>query len=128
MPFTFDAEEGKQDRYTADAVKEEALNESGLEQERAAEARAAGVRDARFIGYAEVLELYNNRSDTEPLADRRARALATDPGQQSFTRAAEYTGNSETTETQYPADGEWEETDHSGATAPEEPVDPDENG
>jgi len=98
-----------QDKFTADAVNEEAWNDSKLEQQRKDEATAAGVQDARHIGYAEVLEVYNRRSDTEPLADRRARALATDAGQQSFTRADDYTGNSVETETEYPADGGWTE-------------------
>ena len=98
-----------QDAWSADAVSTEADNSSELEAQRKAEAEAEGVQDARHIGYAEVLEVYNRRSDTEPLADRRARALATDAGQQSFTRAADYTGNSETTETEYPEDGGWTE-------------------
>ena len=102
-----------QDDFTADTVNDEAVNDSKLEAQRTQEAEAAGVKDARFIGYAEVLSVYNSRSDTEPLEDRRARELAVDAGQQSFTRAADYTGNSEAKETQYPADGAWTEEDHS---------------
>ena len=108
--FEFD-DDYSQDAWTADSVNEEAWNDSKLEAQRKARAEAAGVQDARHVGYAEVLEVYNRRADTEPLADRRARALAVDAGQQDFTRAAEYTGNSETTETEYPADGGWSDRD-----------------
>lgn len=116
-----DATNYSQDAWSADAVNTEAWNDSKLEAERKARAEAAGVQDARHIGYAEVLEVYNRRADTEPLADRRARALATDPAQQDFTRAAEYTGNSEETETRYPADTEWSDRDFT----PTEETDPD---
>ena len=103
MAFTFD-NNYSQDKFTADTVNDEAVNESSLEAQRKAEAKTAGVQDARHIGYAEVLEVYNSRSDTEPLADRRARELAVDPADQDFTRAADYTGNSETKETTRSAD------------------------
>ena len=119
MAFTFDSDYS-QENYSAEEVNAEADNSSSLEATRAADAKTAGVQDARHIGYAEVLEVYNRRSDTEPLADRRARALATDAGQQDFTRAAEYTGNSETTETEYPGDGGWSER----SFAPETEADP----
>lgn len=111
MAFTFDSDYS-QDDFTADTVNDEAVNDSKLEAQRADEAKAKGVKDARFIGYAEVLEVYNSRSDTEPLADRRARELAVDAGQQSFTRAADYNGNATAAEGNYPADGEWTEDDH----------------
>lgn len=112
---------GNQEKFSAKSVSEEANNQSSLELQRKQEAEAAGVRDARFIDYAEVLANYNQRSDTEPLADRRARHLATDAGQQSFTRAADYDGVAETAETQYPTDGGWAEADHSPEdTTPEE--------
>lgn len=106
MAFTFDGNYSQED-FSAETVSREADNSSSLEADRKAEAEAAGVQDARHIGYAEVLEVYNKRSDTEPLADRRARELAVDAGQQDFTRFDDYTGNSETKETEYPADGGW---------------------
>lgn len=114
-----DAANYDQDAFTADAVAAEAAETSTLEADRKAEAAGAGVQDARFIGYAEVLEVYNRRSDTEPLADRRARSLATDPAQQDFTRAADYTGNSTETETRYPADTDWTDTDFSPVEEPD---------
>lgn len=82
-----------QDRWTADAVRQEADREAKLEDQRAAQAEAAGVRDARFIGYAEVLGVYNQRSDTETLASRRARHLAATPVEQDFTRDADWVGD-----------------------------------
>lgn len=107
MAFTFN-EDYKQDTFTADAVIAEADNQSKLEEQRAAEATAAGVQDARFIGYAEVLEVYNKRSDTETLANRRARAQATDAGQQSFTRNVKW-GSKDEEQTVYPDDASWAE-------------------
>lgn len=113
-----------QERFTADAVRTEADAEGTLEATRAQEAAAEGVRDARFIGYAEVLDVYNQRSDTEPLADRRARHLAADPTEQDFTRRADWTGNSTVTQTPNTAPGgqEWADGDD---TDNGDPVDPD---
>lgn len=93
-----------QDAYTADSVSTEADNASALEAQRKAEAEAAGVQDARFVSYSDVLDIYQARSDSETLRDRRARSLAYNPEQQDFTRQAEYTGNSETDESSYPED------------------------
>ena len=110
-PFTFDAAYS-QDRYSAGEVTAEADNDSSLERDRAAQAKAANVRDARFIGYAEVLSVYADRPDVETLAERRARHLGTDPGQQSFTRAADYdagAGTSDAPQTSFPESGNWTE-------------------
>ena len=101
MAFTFQTGY-TQDDFTADNNVES--NESSLEVQRKAVAEAAGVVDARFDGYADVLEVYNSRTDTERLADRRARHLAADPADQDFTRADDYTGNSTTNETTRTAD------------------------
>ena len=117
--WTFTAEGGEQDAYTAGAVTPEGDNDSSLERLRAEQAAAAGVRDARFVGYAEVLANYANRSDVETLAERRARHLGTDPGQQSFTRAADYdagAGTADAPQTEFPdapTQGAWKEEDHS---------------
>ena len=100
----FTAEGGSQADYTADAVNTEADNSSSLEALRAEQAEAAGLQDARHAGYAEVLANYEARTDTEPLRDRRARALAFDPEQQDFTRAADYDGQATEAESTYPAD------------------------
>lgn len=107
MAFTFNGQY-TQNAFTADAVVAEANNQSKLEEDRAAEAKQAGVQDARFIGYAEVLEVYNKRSDTETLANRRARAQATDAGQQSFTRNVKW-GSEDEEQTVYPDDASWAE-------------------
>ena len=92
MPFTFDSDYSQED-YTADAVNEDADNSSSLEATRAGEAATAEVQDARHIGYADVLSVYEARTDTESLANRRARALAVDPADQDFTRHVNYTGD-----------------------------------
>lgn len=100
----FTVEGGSQADYTADAVNTEADNSSSLEALRAEQAEAAGVKDARFAGYAAVLANYEKRSDTEHLADRRARELAVTANQQNFTREADYDGNS----------GETKDSDYTG--------------
>ena len=121
--WTFTAEPASQERYSAASVTPEGDNDSSLERERAEQAAAAGVRDARFVGYAEVLANYANRSDVETLAERRARHLGTDPAQQSFTRAADYdagAGTSDAPQTEYPGvTTAWTEEDHT--PAPEVP-------
>lgn len=93
MAFTFDGDYS-QDKYTADKVVEGLDRESGLDAQRADEATAAGVSSARFDGYADVLSVYEARSDTEHLADRRARHYAATAAEQDFARAADYDGNS----------------------------------
>lgn len=93
-----------QDAFTADTVRLEGDNASTLEAQRKTEADTANVQHARYIGYAEVLDVYNKRSDTETLADRRARELAVDPVDQDFTRAEGYTGNSTAKQTSRTAD------------------------
>lgn len=103
MPFTFDSTYS-QENYSAEEVNAEADSSSSLEATRATEAEGAGVQDARHIGYADVLSVYEARTDTEPLRDRRARALAFDPEQQDFTRAADYDGQATEAESTYPAD------------------------
>lgn len=90
--FEFD-NDYSQDAWSADAVNTEAWNDSKLERERQERAEAAGAQDARHIGYAQVLEVYNNRSDTESLANRRSRELSVDPADQDFTRHVNYTGD-----------------------------------
>ena len=102
--WEFTAAGGSQKDFTADAVNDEAVNDSKLEATRAAQAEAAGVKDARFAGYAAVLANYEKRSDTEHLADRRARELAVTADQQDFTREADYDGNS----------GETKDSDYTG--------------
>lgn len=92
---TGDAAAYDQEKYSAQTVREEAVNESQLEIDRKAEAEAAGLQDARFIGYSEVLNVYAQRSDVEHLADRRARHLAANPADQAFTRQAGYDGQKE---------------------------------
>ena len=111
--FVFDDSYDQSD-FTAEAVRNEYADESVLEEGRKQRATEEGVQDARFAGYAEVLRVYEARSDTEPLRDRRARALATDPAQQDFTRAAGYTGQATEAESSYPAEaaaGEDDQTD-----------------
>ena len=93
-----------QEEWSAATVNDEAVNESQLENDRKSQATAASVQDARHIGYAEVLAVYEARTDTEPLRDRRARALAVDPAQQDFTRHVNYTGQATEAEPDYLAD------------------------
>lgn len=93
---------GSQDAFTADTVNQEYADRSTLEADRREQAEAAGVRDARFASYADVLRNYEERSDTEFLRDRRARSHAVTADQQDFTRAADYTGNSTEAESGYP--------------------------
>lgn len=93
MAFTFD-KDYSQDKYTADKVVEGQNRESDLDAQRATEAETAGVASARFIGYDDVLSVYEARSDTEHLADRRARHYAATAAEQDFARAADYDGNS----------------------------------
>lgn len=94
MAFTFDSAYS-QEEYSAKEVLP-ASRESGLDAQRAGEAETAGVREARFIGYADVLGVYEARSDTEHTADIRARHLAATAAEQDFARAADYDGNSGT--------------------------------
>lgn len=100
-----------QEKYSAQTVVEGMNRESQLDADRAEAAETAGVQSARFIDYAEVLGVYEARSDTEHLADRRARHYAANADEQDFARAADYDGNSGT------------ESD-SGYGGPAEPVDP----
>lgn len=83
-----------QEKYSAKTVVDGLNNESSLEADRKTQATAEGVQDARFIGYAEVLDVYQERTDTEHLADRRARHYASDTAAQDFARADDYDGNS----------------------------------
>lgn len=61
-------------------------NEDRLRREDAERAEAAGVTSVEYIDYAEALENYGTRPDVEPLANRRARELASDPADQDFAR------------------------------------------
>lgn len=94
--YAHDAAEADQSDYTADAVIAEQDNESQLEADRAAQAEAAGVSDARFAGYAESLEAYEARSDVETGARRRAREVAPTFAEADFARTAEYGDESDT--------------------------------
>lgn len=89
---TGDATDYSQEGYSAKTVVEGLINDSTLEHERKTDAAVADVQDARFIGYAEVLDVYQRRSDTEHLADRRARHYASDPEAQDFARHEFYDG------------------------------------
>lgn len=102
-----------QEDFSAGSVLDEAKNESAIDKQRLEEAETANVKDARFIGYAEVLAAYEARTDTEHLADRRARENAVTADEQDFTRHADYDGNSGT-----------EKDQGTDAPVPEEPVDP----
>ena len=53
--------------------------------ERAAD---AGVIDVAYIDYEEALDNYQNRSDVEPLAERRARTVGADFHDAEFRRQA----------------------------------------
>lgn len=99
-----------QEKYSANSVIAGLNRESVLDAQRKDEAAAAGVSSARFIDYAEVLENYEGRSDTEHLADRRARFYAATAAEQDFARAADYDGNS----------GETADSATEGGTGPEE--------
>lgn len=94
MAFTLD-ESYSQEAYSA---KQVLLDEHGepqtLDATRATEAEGEGVSSARFIGYADVLSIYEARSDTEHTADIRARHFAATAAEQDFARAASYDGNS----------------------------------
>lgn len=92
MAFTFNAAAGDQEKYSAESVIAEQDNASSLDATRAAEADAANVQTANQIGYAQVLGLYEARTDTEPLADRRARESGETFSDADFARAEGYTG------------------------------------
>lgn len=111
MAFEFDAEKGSQEKYSAGETLKPLNRESDLDRQREGEAEAAGLSNARFAGYADVLGLYEQRSDTEHLADRRARHYAATVADQDFTRHADYDGNSGTEKDQ-------------GTTAPTPPTEP----
>lgn len=95
MAFTFD-DTYSQEKHSAKTVVDGLNRESELDAQRATEADTANVQSARFIGYADVLSVYEARSDTEHLADRRARHYAATAAEQDFARAEDYDGNSGT--------------------------------
>ena len=89
--FEFDAT-ASQEEYSAESVVAELDRDSALEAERKADADAAGVSEARFQGYAQVLGVYEARTDVESLADRRARHYGDTFAEQDFARAEGYKG------------------------------------
>lgn len=108
-----------QEKFSAKSVVADLENDSTLEADRKAEANAADVQDARFIGYSDVLDVYQARTDTEHLADRRARHYASDPAEQNFARHENYDGVSGTG-----ADSDGADTDDAGAVDQEGPETP----
>lgn len=84
--------EYSQEEFSADAKMKAADRNSILEAARKEQADAADKQDARFIGYADVLQTYQDRSDTEALWARRARHYASDPSEQDFARHENYRG------------------------------------
>ena len=78
-----------QDDFTADAEIARVANESTLDADRQADADAAGVYRASQINYADVLGVYEARSDVENLRNRRARANAEEFSQQDFSRTVD---------------------------------------
>lgn len=63
----------------------ETVNETP-DEENKAEAAAANVKDAAYIGYADALEAHQSREDIETLAARRAREYGADFDAGEFMR------------------------------------------
>lgn len=57
-----------------------------INEENAAAAAAAGVKDAAFINYDVALDAYAARDDVEPLAEKNARDMPADFADASFMR------------------------------------------
>lgn len=60
-----------------------------IQDEAAAAAAAAGVKDAAFINYDVALDAYAAREDVEPLAEKNARDMPADFADASFMRTAD---------------------------------------
>lgn len=87
---------GAQEKYSATANLPE---NPTLTADREAEATAAGVSSREYVDYAAKLAIYEARSDTEFLADRRARESGETFADGNFARAVAYDGTSEAKET-----------------------------
>lgn len=87
---------GAQEKFSAASVNPA---NADLNAERAADSTFDSVSKPEYLGYAEKLAIYEARSDTEPLADRRARDHGETFEDADFTRKAGYTGVSETAQT-----------------------------
>jgi hypothetical protein len=87
---------GAQEKFSAASVN--AAN-ADLNAERAEDPQFADFSKPEYLDYAEKLAIYEARSDTEPLADRRARDHGETFEDADFTREAGYTGVSEEQQT-----------------------------